>query len=132
MKYVNYDSVTVGISKRCQAALVLIPFLQERYSYFYDNELYLNTTWLDPQYWQEAPNNRKDKTLPLINYFEVPLAAANFDKKVLKEWCSCQVTHASNITKILNTRCFNTRKRNSQICYTSRACHVFLIIEQCS
>ena len=25
-KYVNYDSQTVGISKRCHAALVLIPF----------------------------------------------------------------------------------------------------------
>ena len=25
-KYVNYDSLTVGISKRCHPALVLIPF----------------------------------------------------------------------------------------------------------
>ena len=50
IKYVNYDSVTVGISKRCQAALVLIPSLQERYSSFYDNELYLDMTWLHPQY----------------------------------------------------------------------------------
>ena len=50
MEYFNYDSVTVGISKRCQAALVLIPVLQERYSSFYNNELYLNMTWLDPQY----------------------------------------------------------------------------------
>ena len=28
MKYVNYSLVTVGISNRCQAALLLIPFLQ--------------------------------------------------------------------------------------------------------
>ena len=84
MQYVNCYSVTA-----LQAALVLIPFLQERYSSFYDNELYLNMTWLDPQYWQEWPNNGKDKILQLINYFEVTLAAANFDKtKVLKEWCS--------------------------------------------
>ena len=38
MKYVNYNSVTVEISKRCQSALVLIPFLQERHNSFY-NEL---------------------------------------------------------------------------------------------
>ena len=50
-------------------------------------------TWWDPQYWQEGPNNGKDKILQLINYFEVSLAAANFDKtKVLKEWGSFQVT----------------------------------------
>ena len=43
-------------------------------------------TWLHPQYWQEGPNNGEDKMLQLINYFEVPLAAANFDKtKDLKE-----------------------------------------------
>ena len=76
MKYVNYDSVTIGISKRCQAAVVS---LQERYNCFY-NELYLDMTWLHPQYWQEGPNNGEDKMLQLINYFEVPLAAANFDK----------------------------------------------------
>ena len=50
-------------------------------------------TWLDPQYWQEGPNNGKDKILQLFNYSEVLLAAANFYKtKVLKEWCSFQVT----------------------------------------
>ena len=43
-------------------------------------------TWLDPQYWQKGPNNGKDKILQLFHYFEVPLAAANFDKtKILKE-----------------------------------------------
>ena len=55
--------------------------------------LYLNMTWLDPQYWQEGPNNGKDKILQLINYFQVPLAAVNFDKtKVLTERRSFQVT----------------------------------------
>ena len=34
MKYVNYSSVAVGISKRSQTAFVIMPFLQERYSPF--------------------------------------------------------------------------------------------------
>ena len=40
MQYVNCYSVTA-----LQAALVLIPFLQERYSSFYDNELYFPKQW---------------------------------------------------------------------------------------
>ena len=56
-------------------------------------------TWLDPQYWQKGPNNGKDKILQLFHYFEVPLAAANFDKtKILKEWHSFI---PNDITKIL-------------------------------
>ena len=115
MKYVNYNSVTVETSKRCEAALILISFLQGRYSSFYDNELHLNMMWLDPQYWQEGANNGKDKMLQLISYFEVPLAAADFDKtKDLKE------SHATDIMKIFlqnlfGKKCFNTRKSNSQI-----------------
>ena len=56
-------------------------------------------TWSDPQYWQKGPNNGKDKILQLFHYFEVPLAAANFDKtKILKEWHSFT---PNDITKIL-------------------------------
>ena len=39
MKYVNYSSIAVGISKRFQTAFVIMPFLQERCSPFYDNAL---------------------------------------------------------------------------------------------
>ena len=78
-------------------------------------------TWLNPQYWQEEPNNGKDKILQLINCFEVPLAAANFDKtKVLKNGSHSR-SHATDSTKILlenlfGKNCFNTREKNSQIC----------------
>ena len=135
MEYFNYDSVTVGISKRCQAALVLIPVLQERYSSFYNNELYLNMTWLDPQYWQEGPNNRKDKILQLINYFEVLVATADFDKtKVLKERPLFQVTckwyYKDFTAKSLGKNVSIQEKGIPKFANTSRACYVFLSIEQ--
>ena len=50
-------------------------------------------TWLNPQYWQEGPHNRKNKILQLFNYFEVPLAATKS--------CVHSRSHASNVTKIL-------------------------------
>ena len=65
-------------------------------------------TWLDPQWLRQNITN---------DYFEVPLAAVNFDKtKILKEQCSFQVTCNRYYKDFANTR---------------RASYVLLISEQC-
>ena len=93
-------------------------------------------TRLDPQYWQEGPKNGKDKILQLINYFEVPLAAANFDKtKVLRvalipghtqpvlQTFYCKISLGKNVSI--------QEKRIPKFADIGRASYVFLIIEQC-
>ena len=68
--------------------------------------------WLNPQYWQEGPNNGKNKILQLFNYFEVPLAATNSDKmKILRVVFTPGHTQAMLqrfYCKIPMGKCFNT------------------------
>ena len=70
-------SVTVGISKRSQAVLVLIHFLEERYSSFY-NELYLNIIWLDPQYWQGRAKQWERQNITIDQLFRCSTCCSKF------------------------------------------------------
>ena len=75
------------LSKRCQVDLVIIPFSQERSSFFYDNELYIfKHNVVGPSKLAGRAKQWERQNITIDQYFEVPLAAANFDKtKVLKE-----------------------------------------------
>ena len=91
-------------------------------------------TRLDPQYLQEGLNIGKDKILQLINYFEVPFAAANFNKtNVLR--VALIPGHTQPIlqgfySKISLGKNFSIQeKRITKFANISRAYYVFLIIE---
>ena len=100
MNYAEQESIKRALNIRSDAVETIVPLIRDRFSSFYENDIFSSMTWLDPQYWSNDNDYGHDAIETVIQNFKVPLEAAGFDKrKVFTEWRSLRITVRSFYSK---------------------------------